>query len=113
MQPSTAAETSAQRTSWPSFSDFSFIKGLDGPASWPVPASARAPEPPRRTVRDARLRRLARHLHLLGERSVYELLREIIGGRDSVERLEVYARLDADIVAAIGGDRLPSLRPVQ
>ena len=69
--------------------------------------------PPRRAVPDVRLRRLARLLHLLGERPLYEWLREVIGGRDPVERLEVYAELDPDILAAIGGDRLPSLRPVQ
>ena len=66
--------------------------------------------PPRATVPDARLRRLARHLHQLGERSVYELMREIIAGRDPVLRLEVYAQLDADIVEALGADRFPELR---
>jgi hypothetical protein len=63
--------------------------------------------PPRATVPDARLRRLARHLHQLGERSVYEILREIIGGRDPVLRLEVYAECDPDFFEAIGADKLP------
>jgi hypothetical protein len=66
--------------------------------------------PPRATVPDARLRRLARHLTRLGERSVYEILREIIAGRDPVLRLEVYAQLDPDIVEALGADCLPDLR---
>jgi hypothetical protein len=66
--------------------------------------------PPRATVPDARLRRLARHLHQLGERNVYEILREIIAGRDPVLRLEAYAALDPDIVEAIGADRLPPFR---
>lgn len=88
------------------------------PPEWPwfyVTPTPPAPAPePRATVPDSRLRRLARHLHLLGERSVYELLREIIvAGLDPVERLEVYARLDADIMEALGADRLPNLRTVQ
>jgi len=63
--------------------------------------------PPRATVPNARLRRLARHLHQLGERSVYELIREIIAGRDPVLRLEVYAELDPDLLEALGADKLP------
>jgi hypothetical protein len=82
----------------------SYIKNANAPEPWfDLP-------PPRASVPDARLRRLARHLHQLGERSVYEILREIIAGRDPVLRLEAYAELDADIVEALGGDRLPDLR---
>ena len=54
-----------------------------------------------------RLRHLARHLHRLGERSVYELIREIMAGEDIGKRLEVYARLDPSIVKYLGADRLP------
>jgi hypothetical protein len=71
------------------------------------------PPEPRATVPDARLRRLARHLHLLGERPLYELLREVLAGRDPVASLEAYGRLDPDILEALGADRLPRLRTVQ
>jgi hypothetical protein len=35
------------------------------------------------------------------------LLRELAPGADHLIRLEVYARLDADMVRALGGDVLP------
>ncbi|MGP8193383.1 MAG: hypothetical protein ACLQLT_12270 [Methylovirgula sp.] len=63
---------------------------------------------PRRTVPDARLRLLARRLHRLGERPLYEYLRELSNGADLLERLERYAQLDRDFIAAAGGDKLPS-----
>ncbi|WP_159727579.1 hypothetical protein [Methylosinus sp. Ce-a6] len=53
------------------------------------------------------MRYLARRLHALGERAVYELLREIVNGADPVDRLEAYVRLDPAIVAALGGRDLP------
>jgi excisionase family DNA binding protein len=56
-------------------------------------------------VDDEYLRRLCAHLHRLGERSVYEFVREIIGGADPVDRLAAYSRLDPGVLA--GGDRLP------
>ena len=100
-----------RRTEAPPFSaSFVRLPGDDAaPWFWAPPP---APEP-RATVPDVRLRRLARHLHLLGERPLYEWLREVIAGRDPVIRLERYAQLDPDIVAALGADRLPDLRPVQ
>jgi hypothetical protein len=55
---------------------------------------------------DARLRLLARRLHRLGERPVYEFIREILAGADPVERLEAYARLDPAIVKYLGADRM-------
>ena len=99
----------------------SFIKGVGapeppffGPLARPEPWRwfPAAPEP-RRTVPDARLRRLASLIHNLGERPLYELLREILAGRDPLARIERYAQLDADIVEALGADRLPDLRAVQ
>jgi hypothetical protein len=103
MVPSSISVEPIQRTDWPSFSS-SYIKIPGAPEPWIwFP-------PPRASVPDSRLRRLARHLHSLGERGVYELLREIIAGRDAVERLERYAELNADIVHAVGADRLPPLR---
>jgi hypothetical protein len=87
---------------WPSFQDFSFVKGPDdGPLTWPIPAP-----PPRRTVPDARLRRLALHLFTLGPRSVFECLKAIISGAPVVATLEAYARLDPSIVKYLGGDLL-------
>jgi hypothetical protein len=61
---------------------------------------------------DARLRQLAKRLHALGERPVYEFLREVLAGRDPVERLEAYARLPADLIRAFGGERLGGPRLV-
>jgi hypothetical protein len=55
-------------------------------------------------VDDKYLRRLC--AHRLGERSVYEFVREIIGGADPVDRLAAYSRLDPGVLAYLG-DRLP------
>ena len=60
--------------------------------------------------RRARLRHLARHLHQLSERPVYELLRELDAGADLLDALERYRTLDPSVVRALGGDRLP--RPI-
>jgi hypothetical protein len=54
-----------------------------------------------------RIRQLAPRLHRLGPRPLYEFCCEIAGGADLFERLERYAKLDADIVHALGGDLLP------
>lgn len=74
------------------------------------PAARR--DAPQQAAQDARLRHLARRLHELGERPLYEFIREVIAGRDPLERLEVYGRLDPAIVRALDGDRLPELRAV-
>jgi hypothetical protein len=60
-------------------------------------------------VDPARLRHLARRLHALGERPLYELMRELVAGADPVARLEVYCRIDPVILAALGGDVLPAM----
>ena len=62
-----------------------------------------AAQPP---IPDASLRLLVRRLHRLGERPVYEFIREILAGVDPVERLEAYARLDPAIVKYLGADRM-------
>ena len=54
---------------------------------------------------DLRLRRLAFALHALGERPLYELLREVEDGADLRERLEAYARLPVDFIRANGADK--------
>src|SRR6266478_5433532 len=54
-----------------------------------------------------RLRHLASHLHRLGERPLCEFLSEVIQSADPLERLEIYGRLDPDIVRALGADKLP------
>jgi hypothetical protein len=58
---------------------------------------------------DARLRLLARRIHGLGPRPLYELLRELDAGAELGPRLEAYARLAplADFIRAHGGDQLP------
>lgn len=59
-------------------------------------------------VPDVRLRRLARQIHTLGERPLFELLRELDAGADVHSTLESYARLAglADFIHEQDGDRL-------
>lgn len=59
-------------------------------------------------VDETRLRYLARRLHALGERPVFEYLREVVAGANALERLEAFSRLDPAIVAAIGADLIPT-----
>jgi hypothetical protein len=54
-----------------------------------------------------RLQDLAAHLLRPGPRSVYEFTREIVAVADIFEQLERYARLDPNVVRAIGADRMP------
>jgi hypothetical protein len=74
-----------------------FLAGL--PAT-----SDQAPEPKPKTRADARLRYLARRLHALGERPLFEFLRELEGGAGLRARLERYARLDPEFIRSLGGD---------
>ena len=46
----------------------------------------------------------------LGPRPLYEFLGEVLAGADLLARLERYAALDADFIAALDGDRLHSPR---
>ena len=54
-----------------------------------------------------RLQHLARQIHALGERPLYELFLELERGADLHNTLERYARLSplAEFIAALGGDR--------
>jgi hypothetical protein len=56
-----------------------------------------------------RLRYLARRLHALGERPLYELMRELVAGADPVARLDAYCRIDPAILVALGGVTLPAM----
>ena len=61
-----------------------------------------------------RLIHLSRRIHALGPRPLYELLREISAGAPVHERLERYAALPADFIAALGSDELPPpVRPIE
>jgi hypothetical protein len=60
----------------------------------------------------ARLRHLARLIHALGPRPLFELLRQLDGGAELHPTLEAYARLPANFIAAYGGDRLMPPRAV-
>jgi hypothetical protein len=65
------------------------------------------------TAVTSRFRRqhLARRIHALGPRVLYELFAELDRyhdlGADLDRRLEHYAALDPDLLAAVGGDRFP------
>ncbi len=64
------------------------------------------------TLFDARFRRHIDHLCRLGARPVAECLLQLAGNHDDgrtalILLLEQYQRLDADVVAALGGDRWP------
>ena len=66
------------------------------------------------TTTDPRFQRLVEHLHALGPRPIGEFLLELAAGDPDMEitiqaNLERYARLDADMVKAIGGDRFPAI----
>lgn len=61
------------------------------------------------------LRRQVERIHALGPRAVQELLIEIINEaspqarRRIVQRVEVYARIDGEILSMVGGDRSPAV----
>jgi hypothetical protein len=76
-----------------------------------TPVEARAKAPP---IPLERLRFLAARLHSLGERPLYEFLREIDSGAPLQPRLEAYARIAplAGFIHGLGGDRLTSARLV-
>ncbi len=93
-------------------------KGGDGsPPSKHLPLATR--HPVNGPLFDARFRRQVDHLHRLGVRPLAECLLQLAGNRDDtrialVMLLEQYQRLDADVVAALGGDRWPgTIFPVE
>jgi hypothetical protein len=63
--------------------------------------------PPRRRLPRERLRHLARRIHQLGPRPLFELLRELEAGANFHDSLEGHAALDADLIHELGADRLP------
>jgi hypothetical protein len=71
----------------------------------------RARKPP--AIPTERLRHLARRIHALGERPLFELLRELEAGAPLRPRLERYAELSSDVVKRLGADRLPTARIVR
>ena len=82
-----------------------------------APPSKRDPWPSRLPLHgplsDSRYRRHVEHLSNLGPRPIGEFLLQLVGTGDDdrtalVVLLEQYQRLDADVVAALGGDRWPT-----
>ena len=61
------------------------------------------------TLRSPRLQFLAERLHKLGPRALHEFIIELATahGASVVDRLEVYAALDPEILRAIGGHKFP------
>jgi hypothetical protein len=53
---------------------------------------------------------LARRIHRLRERPLFEHFCELEAGAALLPRLEAYARLDASFIKVLGGDRLTPLR---
>lgn len=61
-----------------------------------------------------RLRYLARQIHALGERPLFELMAELSGSSTALDIFESYATLDGEFIRALGGDVLPpSIRIVK
>jgi hypothetical protein len=61
-------------------------------------------------IPETRLRHLARQVHSLGDRPLFELFRELEAGEELADALERYAEISpyAGFIAANGGDRLPA-----
>jgi hypothetical protein len=61
-------------------------------------------------IPDLRLRHLARQIHILGERALFELFVELSAGAELGDALERYAKIApyAAFIAANGGDHLPA-----
>ena len=62
---------------------------------------------------EQRLERMVERVHALGPRPLAELLAEIATATGEpgliADRVEAYARLDPEIVRALGGDRFPAM----
>jgi hypothetical protein len=65
---------------------------------------------PRESDSQDHLKHLVRELYRLGERPLYEFIREIETGGNLRATLEIYAALPREIVIAFNGDRFESLR---
>ena len=90
-------------------------KDLDGPRDIAHHAAPPQVPPLDRHLADRRFERAVVHVHQLGPRAIGELLREITlahGLAGDIEaRLAHYARLDPEIVRAMGWDHFPP-RPI-
>jgi hypothetical protein len=82
------------------------------PSSETIPATQELSD---RRIDDARLLRLARQIHALGERPLLELFKELDRGADLRDALERYGALApfGAFIAAQGGDRLTVARLVE
>ena len=64
-------------------------------------------------INDARLKRLSRLLHRLGEYALFEFLRETFdeasNGGDLAERLDRFTGVNPQVVAALGLHKLPPI----
>lgn len=58
-----------------------------------------------RVVQRLRRQRAAEYLHRLGPRPLLEAMTEVADGADLDDTLAADARIDADVVRALGGDR--------
>jgi hypothetical protein len=81
------------------------------PTTWiPLSAAAARVVPTSATLASStavRLRQLTSRLHRLGPRPTYEFLAEVVQGAPLIERFERYAKLDPEMVHALGADTLP------
>jgi hypothetical protein len=67
-------------------------------SSWQRPSLA--------DIDDEDLRRQSARLTAFGPRATYEFCRGLLTGRDIIESLATYERLDPGVLAYLGGDRL-------
>jgi hypothetical protein len=64
-------------------------------------------------ITDEDLRRQSAGLAALGPRATYEFCRGLLNGRDIIESLADFERLDPGVLAYLGGDRLPIAEALQ
>jgi hypothetical protein len=86
----------------------------DASSAASAPDTAKPAEKQRQIDAAARLRHLARVVHLLGERPLFELFLELDRGADLRDAPERFARVASltGFIAECGADRLPQLRVV-
>jgi len=78
------------------------LPGTNGCDATQTPKGNQPPSPHAERVR---LEYLARRLHALGERPLFEFLNELERGAELRASLERYATLPADFIRGYGGDR--------
>jgi hypothetical protein len=64
-------------------------------------------------ITDEDLRRQSAGLAALGPGATYEFCRGLLNGRDIIESLADFERLDPGVLAYLGGDRLPIAEALQ